>query len=123
MASILIVAGPNEGDYYPMRNRTLVVGRDEGVPVQITDQRISRKHLQIRYDDARKQYLALDMKSANGTLINGRAVTTEVPLVDGDEISVGNSKLVFSSTEFKDRESAFANWKQRGERSKPTIQQ
>jgi pSer/pThr/pTyr-binding forkhead associated (FHA) protein len=113
MASILIVAGPNEGDYYPMKKRTLVIGRDEGTAIQITDQRISRKN----------QYLALDMKSANGTLINGRGVTVETPLVDGDEILIGSSKLVFSTTEFADRASAFANWKQRGERSKPTIQQ
>jgi pSer/pThr/pTyr-binding forkhead associated (FHA) protein len=123
MASILIVAGPNEGDYYPMKKRTLVIGRDEGAAIQITDQRISRKHLQIRFDDAKNQYLALDMKSANGTLINGRGVSVETPLVDGDEIMIGSSKLVFSTTEFADRESAFANWKQRGERSKPTIQQ
>ncbi|HLP84927.1 MAG TPA: FHA domain-containing protein [Phycisphaerales bacterium] len=123
MASILVVAGPNEGDYYPMKKRTLVIGRDEGAAIQITDQRISRKHLQLRFEDAKQQYLALDMKSANGTLINGRAVTTEVALVDGDEISIGSSKIVFSTTEFADRESAFANWKQRGERGKPTIQQ
>ena len=28
MASIIVVSGPNEGDYYPLGRRTMVIGRD-----------------------------------------------------------------------------------------------
>jgi pSer/pThr/pTyr-binding forkhead associated (FHA) protein len=123
MPSLTIVSGPNEGDYYPLATRTLVIGRDEGCPVQIVDSMASRKHVQIRYDEPTKQHIALDMKSTNGTLFNGRAVTAEVPLVDGDEITIGSSRIVYYITEFPNKESAISHYKQRGERARSTIQQ
>lgn len=119
MPSLTITTGPNAGDYYPIGSRTVVIGRDEACPVQIVDSQASRKHVQIRHDNGR--FVAMDMKSANGTLINGRAISSEIELEEGDEISVGSSKIVFSMQEFADRESAVAHWKQRGERGKPTM--
>src|SRR5262245_65497865 len=86
MASIIVVSGPNEGDYYPLGTRTMVVGRDEGCPIQITDDRASRKHFQVRFDPATGKYHGLDMKSANGTWINGRKVESDTALEDNDEI-------------------------------------
>ncbi len=122
MASLVVVSGPNEGDYYPLGSRTIVVGRDEGCAVQITDEKASRKHFQVRRSD-RGGYVALDMKSANGTRINGRTVTTEIELADGDEIEVGTTRLVFYTKDFPDRSSAFGHWKQTGQRGRPTIPQ
>ncbi len=123
MASITIVSGPNTGDFYPLGKRTLVVGRDEGCPVQVTDDRVSRRHVHISFDESKGRYIALDMKSANGTFINGRQLTGEIELVDNDEIMVGESKIVFTVQDFKDRESALNNYKQRGQRGQPTIKQ
>jgi pSer/pThr/pTyr-binding forkhead associated (FHA) protein len=118
--SLLVVAGPNQGDYYPLGARTIVIGRDVGCAVQVTDDRVSRKHLQIRRADP--GYVALDMKSANGTRISGRAIAGETPLADGDEIEIGSSTIVFSDADFPDRESAFNHWKQRGQTRRPTIE-
>lgn len=120
MPSLSIVSGPNEGDYYPLGSRTMVVGRDEACPVQITDDRVSRKHLQIRCDQGR--YLATDLKSANGLRINGRDVQGECELEDGDVIEIGRSKIAFWAREFDDRESAMSHWHERGHRTRPTIQ-
>jgi len=125
MPSITIVSGPNTGDYYPLGKRTMVVGRDEGCPVQVTDDRVSRRNVQIRFDESKNppQYILLDMKSANGTFINGRQLTGEIELVDNDEIMVGESKIVFSVQDFKDRESALSHYKERGQRVQPTLKQ
>lgn len=123
MASITIVSGPKTGDYYPLGKRTMVVGRDEACPVQITDDRVSRRHLQIRFDEGKSQYIALDMKSANGTWVNGRQLTGEIALMDNDEITLGESKLAFTLKDFPDRESALNHYKERGQRIQPTIQQ
>lgn len=97
MASLTVTTGPHAGDYYPLGRRTLVIGRDEGCPAQIVDDQVSRKHAQVRWTDGR--YVVLDMKSANGTLVNGRPLTGELELADGDEITVGNSRLMFSERE------------------------
>jgi len=123
MPSLTIICGPNEGDYYPLGKRTMVIGRDEGCPVQIVDPKASRKHVQIRFDEAAFQHVALDMKSSNGTRLNGRDLTTETPLADNDEILIGSSRLVYSFREFPDKESALSHFKKRGQRTQPTIQQ
>lgn len=121
MASIVIVSGPNEGDFYPLGTRTMVVGRDEGCPIQVVDELVSRKHVQIRWDDGDRSYHALDMRSANGVFINGRQIATDTTLEDGDIIAIGNSKLMFTNADFTDRESALNAYKQRGQRGKSTL--
>jgi len=123
MASLIVTSGPNEGDYYPLAKRTLVIGRDEGCPVQLVDDQVSRKHLQIRLDEAKGKYFALDMKSANGVFINGRRIehSTDTELLDGDVMELGKSKVMFTTADFKDRESALAHYRKRGERGKSTL--
>ena len=58
MASIIVISGESEGDYYPLGQRTTVFGRAESVPAQILDERVSRRHLQIRYEPANGRYYA-----------------------------------------------------------------
>ncbi|GJQ28576.1 MAG: hypothetical protein HBSAPP03_04600 [Phycisphaerae bacterium] len=123
MASILVVSGPSEGQYLPLGKRVSVIGRDEGCAMQVLDDRVSRKHVQIRFDDARNAYVAFDMKSANGLYINGRRIEGECDLVDNDEIQIGNSKITFMTSEFPDKLSAMNAYKQRGQKMRPTIEQ
>ena len=47
MASIIVMTGEQEGDYYPLGQRTNVIGRAENLPIQILDERVSRKHMKI----------------------------------------------------------------------------
>ncbi len=122
MASIIITAGPREGDFYPLGHRTTVIGRDEAVPIQIVDERVSRKHMQIRYE-AEKGYFALDMRSSNGVFINGRRITTETLLAEGDEIQVGDTKLMFTLSDFPDKQSAIAHFKKAGQKHRSTLMQ
>lgn len=123
MASILVVSGPSEGLYCPLGKRVIVIGRDEGCPVQVVDDRVSRKHVQIRFDEAKNQHIALDMKSSNGMFINGRKIDGEIDLRDNDEIQIGNSKIVFSMQDYPDKASAMSAYKQRGQKMRPTIEQ
>jgi len=121
MASILVMSGAQKGDYYPLGRRTNVVGRDEGAPIQILDEHISRKHMQIRFDPDKKQYRALDMKSKHGVFINGGKIHDETVLVDDDQIHIGQTDLLFTEKDFTDRESALSHFKKVGERMRATI--
>ena len=123
MASLIVASGVGIGNYYPLGHRTNVIGRDEAVPIQITDQHVSRKHLQIRYDKAKDQYLALDMKSRHGVFINGRRIQHEMPLADEDKIGLGDVTLLFTTKDFTDRASALAYHKKLGERARGTLLQ
>jgi pSer/pThr/pTyr-binding forkhead associated (FHA) protein len=121
MASIFVISGDQKGDYYPLGRHTNVVGRDEAVPIQIIDEHISRKHMQIRFDKEKEQYYALDMNSRHGVFINGRKIGLETPLSDEDEIRIGNIHLLFTTRDFEDRESALAHYKKVGERRRSTL--
>jgi pSer/pThr/pTyr-binding forkhead associated (FHA) protein len=121
MASIIVISGTNEGDYYPLGHRTNVIGRDEAVPIQILDEHVSRKHVQICFDKNGDRYYALDMKSKHGVFINSRRTHDETTLVDGDQIRIGATTLLFTDKDFADRESALAHFKKVGERRRPTV--
>ncbi len=120
MASLFIISGDQKGSYYPLGHRTNVIGRNETLPVQILDNLVSRQHLQIRYDKQKDEYFALDMKSKHGVFINDTKIEEETALVDGDEILIGQTTLMFTEKDFDDWESALSHFKKVGERMRPT---
>ncbi len=120
MASVIVTTGKQEGDYYPLGRRTNVIGRDEALPIQILDNMVSRKHLQIRFDPNVNKYYAFDMKSRNGVYINNRKIATETALEDGDVILIGLTSLLFTEEDFKDKEGALLHYKKVGERMRVT---
>jgi len=86
MGSIIVRSGSQKGDFYPLGRRTSVIGRDEGLLIQILDEHVSRKHMKIRFDKEKKLYYALDMNSRQGVFINGERIGEETALADGDEV-------------------------------------
>jgi pSer/pThr/pTyr-binding forkhead associated (FHA) protein len=120
MASLFIISGDQKGSYYPLGHRTNVVGRNEALPIQVLDDLVSRKHIQIRYDKQQNAYYALDMKSRHGVFINDRKIKEETVLADGDEILIGQTTLLFTEKDFDDWESALSHFKKVGERMRPT---
>jgi pSer/pThr/pTyr-binding forkhead associated (FHA) protein len=121
MASLIVTNGKQEGSYYPLGRRTNVIGRDEALPIQILDNMVSRKHLQIRFEPTTNRYYAYDMKSRNGVYVNNRRIEDEVALQDGDLILVGLTGILFADKDFKDKNSALLHYKKVGERIKATT--
>jgi pSer/pThr/pTyr-binding forkhead associated (FHA) protein len=115
--------GKQQGNWWPLGKRTTVIGRGENLLVQILDDLVSRKHLQIRYDADANQYVAMDMNSSNGVYVNNRRITADTVLCDGDSLSIGRSVLLFTDKDFDDRESALSHFKKVGERMRATTYQ
>ena len=68
-----------------------IVGRDVGCKLRFNDPAVSRRHLRfVRRADA---VFVEDLKSSNGTKLNGRPVTSPTLLADGDAILVGGRAL------------------------------
>ena len=120
VASLLVISGPTAGDYYLLGRDPVVIGRDEGSPIQIVDEAVSRKHLRIRPDGDRS-YAAEDLASANGTYVNDVRISEARPLADGDIVRLGSTELMFSAIDFADGETAFQHYRKHGEREKSTI--
>ena len=89
--------------------------------IQILDEQVSRRHLQITYDENTDAYYVLDMHSRHGVYINGNKVGGQIPLADGDQITIGTTTLWFTVKDFPDRHSALSHYKKVGERSRPTY--
>lgn len=104
MASLFIMSGDQAGTYFQLANRPLAAGRDPARDIQIKDPKVSRKHFQIRKqaDD----FELVEFKSLNGVHVNGARISGEVLLKDGDEIIVGDTKLVFYTTDDPERTNA-----------------
>jgi pSer/pThr/pTyr-binding forkhead associated (FHA) protein len=122
MASIIVSSGAQEGLFLPLGKRTSVIGRNESVPLQIEDERVSRKHLRIRFDPDTGGYFAKDMGSSNGTFVGGRRITDEeVALSDHDEITIGDTRLLFTLVDPTDKSNAMDVLKKAGERRRSTL--
>jgi RND superfamily putative drug exporter len=77
---------------HPLHGVTLI-GRWSDNDIVLDDAKVSRCHAQVAVNDA--QATARDLTSANGTLVNGRPITGDCSLQDGDTITVGETTLVF----------------------------
>ncbi len=121
MPSIIVRNGPQEGLYLPLGKGAKVIGRHEASNLQIDDDGVSRRHVQIRFDNKTTEFYATDMRSRNGTYVKGRRIDDEVRLRDGDEILIGSTTLVFTEGTPTDKANAMDVLKQVGERGRSTM--
>jgi adenylate cyclase len=70
-----------------------LIGRGSGAAIRLDDTSVSRQHAAIRFEHER--FWLIDLGSANGTFVNGVALTAARVLHDGDRLQVGKSLLVF----------------------------
>ncbi|MBK9315883.1 MAG: FHA domain-containing protein [Acidobacteria bacterium] len=78
----------------PLTSAFASIGKTPDNLVVIADEAISRKQSQIEQRDG--QYLIRDLGSRNGTFLNGtRLGEDESPLHEGDEITIGLTKIRF----------------------------
>jgi pSer/pThr/pTyr-binding forkhead associated (FHA) protein len=90
--SIQVLEGPDRGRKRRFKTVRMVIGRAKDVDLKLTDQSVSRRHLEIIHGDSGT--LLRDLGGAMGTQVNGEHVE-EVTLKHGDEITIGRTKLKF----------------------------
>ena len=116
MATIVVMAGPSQGRSFPLEmSRLLSVGRDDQCSIQLVDEQVSRRHLQIRFDPDEDRHYAVDMRSANGVFVNGGRVTEDRPLEEGDIILIGQSELRYTRDEVDDIDMAIEQYRKKDE--------
>jgi len=122
MATIVVTAGPSEGRSFPLdASRLVSVGRDDQCRIQLLDEQVSRRHLQIRFEPDEDRHYAVDMRSANGVFVNGARVTEEMPLDEGDVILVGQSELRYTRDDVTDSDLAIEQYRKRDEWKRGTL--
>lgn len=73
------------------------VGRDASCEVSIQDDSISAKH--ARFSFHHEHWWLEDLKSTNGTFLNGEKITTAVVLSNGDNLRFGKHEMQVSFME------------------------
>jgi Protein of unknown function (DUF3662)/FHA domain len=77
---------------FDLRTGSNIVGRGTDSDLQLLDQGISRRHLDVQYDG--NFATAYDLGSTNGTTVNGHEISSQL-LRHGDVIRVGHTRIVF----------------------------
>jgi hypothetical protein len=73
----------------------LSIGRSKDADVQIEDRYASGVHARVFSRGDR--FLVEDMRSTNGTLLNGASLQGEAELLDGDTIQIGDTVFRFEA--------------------------
>lgn len=97
MPTLTIIQGPDRGrSFSTLVAEPTPLGRESDV-IPLSDQTISRRHAEIRaVEDG---WEIVDLKSANGTLLNGKRVERAVRLKHGDQIRMGGTLMVWGGDE------------------------
>ena len=91
MAVLVILSGKQAGRKIRLPDRDVVIGRDEGCFLRIASADVSRQHCELARVEGGS--VLRDLKSQNGTLLNGKRVNAPVPMQIGDELVVGHHKF------------------------------
>ncbi|NJM42519.1 MAG: FHA domain-containing protein, partial [Anaerolineae bacterium] len=75
-------------------NSLVRIGRSRENDVILDDRRVSRHHLELRWQVALSKFLCVDLNSSGGTKLNGYAIK-ECPLEAGDVISLGGCEVIY----------------------------
>lgn len=90
MLELIAEAGPQSGQKFVISGQT-VLGRGQFADLVISDLAVSRRHAEI--EPVGNSWRLKDLESANGTRHNGKVLLAPVPLLDGDTIELGQTRL------------------------------
>lgn len=93
MANLQVISG-GPSDDWELRGERTVLGRHPRCEIVLDDGAISRRHAQIL--ESHGNFFVEDLRSRNGTQLNGRTVRGRAELSDGDEIQICDFRLLFT---------------------------
>jgi len=99
MWSLMIRSPKSDLREYPLKHGINTLGRNDEVDIYIDDDSASRYHAQISYN-VEENYLEIkDLKSTNGTFVNGKQIATPLTLLHKDQVRIGRHLLTVISNQ------------------------
>jgi pSer/pThr/pTyr-binding forkhead associated (FHA) protein len=92
MAKLIITDAENAKRECPL-TQGLTIGRDSGNHIQINERLASRAHCRLRMDKGK--FFLTDLKSSNGTFVNGFKLDTQHEMRHGDVVKIGETIILF----------------------------
>ncbi len=94
--SLAIINGPDAGSVYRIEKPRVTIGRT-GADLALNDSEVSRVHAAVEIRDT--TYLVEDLKSTNGTLIDGQRIGGPTELQNQSEFQIGGTTIMLIVTE------------------------
>jgi hypothetical protein len=88
--SLHILEGPDQGKKRRFKGVRMVVGRGKKIELQLSDQSVSRRHLELIHSETGT--LLRDLGTINGTMVNDERVEERL-LQHGDVIAIGKTRI------------------------------
>lgn len=78
---------------YVLKEMVIEIGRGETCEIQLQDSSVSLQHVRLRCEQGR--WYVKDLRSKNGTILNGKQMKREMRLKEGMELRVANHHFIF----------------------------
>jgi hypothetical protein len=91
---LLLRNGPLAGQGFTLHQDMTTIGRTAGNDLILPDPTVSRYHARLAFHNG--QWFLEDLKSSNGTFVNGVRINRPAPLMDGDELRMGDELMGFA---------------------------
>jgi pSer/pThr/pTyr-binding forkhead associated (FHA) protein len=89
---LIVKRGPNAGSRFRLDRPVMSAGRHPASDIFLDDITVSRRHAEFRTENGK--FHVVDLGSLNKTYLN-RAPVDSAVLANGDEIRIGNFRLIF----------------------------
>lgn len=107
LVTFQVLEGIDKGRIYRDLPTPITIGREEGNMLRLNDERISRFHAKVQFDNG--EIILTDLESTNGTRVNGNVISIR-RLRPGDRVGLGRSLLLFGNEqEIRDRAEALSS--------------
>src|SRR5262249_8022439 len=94
LVTFQVLEGIDKGRIFRELPTPVTIGREEGNVLRLNDERVSRFHAKVQFDNG--EVILTDLESTNGTRVNGNVVQIR-RLRPGDRIGLGRSLLLFGT--------------------------
>src|SRR5262249_4249686 len=93
MASLLVLKGTNQGQYFTLSGDKSTIGRNSDCEVVINLPAVSREHARIRR--IQRKYFIEHLQRRNGTLVNNQQISAATLLKENDRIKICANLFAF----------------------------
>ena len=94
VAKLIVASGKSAGRSITLKHGKLLIGRAEECGIRPLGEEVSRRHCAVVEDAG--SVTVEDLKSRNGTYVNGVKISAKVTVADGDIVRVGPLELKVS---------------------------
>lgn len=94
MASLELRSGTRRGELFFLTKQRVIIGRHPACDIIVDASAVSRQHVAVSQDGS--LFCIEDLRSRNGTSVNGQSLSGKRTLTDGDEVLICDHRFRFA---------------------------